>query len=294
VRVGERWRFTIATNPRGLTNGVYDTDLELVCAPLACDPETIPVRLVVQDAGSAGAPRISSGGVVNAASFQPGMTSGAWMSLFGTNFSAKTRNWTAVDFVGNRMPTSLEGVQVLVDGKPAAIHFVSPGQVNFQAPSGLLDGWARVEVRTPGGIDSAYVYVSQEAPGFFQYDSNGNLAALHPDGVPVGTGGGGSAYAGRPARPGVVVAIYGTGFGPTAPEVPAGETFRGSASLVKGSALTVTIGGIEARIEYAGLTGAGLNQINVVVPSLPAGIHDVVATLDTSATQFHGKLWVGP
>jgi uncharacterized protein (TIGR03437 family) len=294
VRSGERWRFTVATDPHGLSNGVYDTELELVCAPLACDPAAIPVRLVVQNTASTGTPKIASGGVVNAASYQPGMASGAWMSIFGSNFAARSRSWNTADFVGNRMPTSLEGVQVLVEGQPAAIHFVSPGQVNFQAPSGLLEGWARVEIRTPGGIDSAFVYASREAPGFFQLDGNGNLAALHPDGVPVGANGPGAPYVGRPAMAGEVIAIYGTGFGPTSPALPAGETFSGSASLVDRADLAVTIGGVAARVDYAGLTGAGLNQINVAVPSLPGGIYDVVATLGSSATQFHGKLLVAP
>jgi uncharacterized protein (TIGR03437 family) len=291
---GSLWKFTLGADARGLANGVYDTELELVCAPLACDPSTIPVRLVVQNAASAGQPRISSGGVVNAASYQPGMATGAWMSVFGTNFTARSRNWTSADFVGSRMPTSLDGVRVLVEGTPAAIHFISPGQINFQAPSGLLEGWARVEVQTPQGNDSAFVYVGREAPGFFQFDANGNLAALHPDGVPVGATGAGASYAGRPARPGVVVAIFGTGFGPTSPAVPAGETFSGSAQLIDAAALTVTIGGIAARIDYAGLTGAGLNQINVAVPSLPAGVYEVVSTLGNSATQFHGKLLIAP
>jgi uncharacterized protein (TIGR03437 family) len=64
--------------------------------------------------------------------------------------------------------------------------------------------------------------------------------------------------------------------------------------LVSRNALKVTIGGIDARIDYAGLTAAGLNQINVLVPTLPAGTYDVVATIDTIATQFQGKLVVGP
>lgn len=293
-RTGTLWRFTITVDPRGLANGVYDTELELVCAPLGCDPASVPVRLTVQNAGGANAPRIASGGVVNAASFQPGMAAGAWMSIFGSNLALNARNWTTRDFVGNRMPITLDGVQVFVGGVPAAIHFISPGQVNFQAPSGLAEGWVQVELRAPGGIDTAFVYASREAPGFFQFDASGNVAALHPDGVPVGSSATGAPYAGRPARPGVVLAIYGTGFGPTSPEVNPGEIFTGSAPLTFRSLLSVTIGGIAARIDYAGLTGAGLNQINVAVPNLPAGSYDIVATLDSSATQFQGKLLIAP
>jgi uncharacterized protein (TIGR03437 family) len=288
------WRFAITPTPIGLPNGVYDTELELVCAPRSCEPGTLPVRLEVQNTASTAGPRIASGGVVNAASFQPGISPGAWMSVFGANLGSRTRTWVAADFAGKRMPTSLDGVQVFVEGQPAAIHFVSPGQINFQATSTVRAGWVRVEVRSPFGVDSAYVYASRENPGFFQFDGVGNLAAIHPDGVPVGVSAQGASGAKRPARPGSTISIYGTGFGPTSPSVPSGETFSGSAPLVSRNALKVTIGGIDARIDYAGLTAAGLNQINVLVPTLPAGTYDVVATIDTIATQFQGKLVVGP
>ena len=190
------------------------------------------------------------------------------------------------------MPLSLDGVQVLVDGRAAAVQFISPEQVNFQAHSNLAAGWVLVELRTPGGTDSAYVYSSREAPGFFMFDSESHVAALHPDGTPVGNSNGGTSYVGRPASPGTVLAIYGTGFGPTTPDVPSGEVFTGAANLVSGSSVSVTIGAKPAEIRFAGLTGAGLNQINAVVPVLAPGTYEIVADVAGSPTQFSGKLTV--
>ncbi|MCW5962755.1 MAG: hypothetical protein KIT83_01850 [Bryobacterales bacterium] len=37
----------------------------------------------------------------------------------------------------------------------------------------------------------------------------------------------------------------------------------------------VRIGGMPAAVQFIGLSGAGLNQINVVVPDLQAGTHPV-------------------
>jgi len=49
---------------------------------------------------------------------------------------------------------------------------------------------------------------------------------------------------------------------------------------------TVTFGGAPATVTFAGLTEAGLYQINVTVPaSTPAGDTPVVATLNGVSTQ---------
>ncbi|MCL4782480.1 MAG: hypothetical protein KJZ70_05550 [Bryobacterales bacterium] len=89
-----------------------------------------------------------------------------------------------------------------------------------------------------------------------------------------------------------MLAIYGTGFGPTMPDVPAGEVFAGVATLVSQPNLSVTIGGQAAQIRFAGLTGAGLNQINVAVPALAPGTYEVVADVAGSPTQFSAKVTV--
>ncbi len=289
--VDDTWQINVRASAQGLREGTYNATLQFDCGTAVCDPGSIPVRLVVRNPSATG-PRIGSGGVVNAASFQPGISSGAWISVFGTNLASTSRTWQTSDFQGSQMPLSLDGVQILVDGRLAAVHFVSPEQVNFQAPSNLAIGWVQVELRTPAGSDFAYVYSSREAPGFFMFDSEGHVAALHPDGTPVGDSNGGTSYAGLPASPGTVLAIYGTGFGPTSPDVPSGEVFPGVAPLVSASSVVVTIGGKPAEIPFAGLTGAGLNQINAVVPALAPGTYEIVADVAGSPTQFSGKLMV--
>lgn len=294
--VGDLFELQVQVAPGGLSAGVYDGRVELSCSTGVCEIGSLPVRLEVAPAPAASsnpaAPRIGSGGVVNGASFEQGITPGAWMSLFGTGLAGTTRLWNSQDFNGNLFPLELDGVRVRVDGLPAPVQFISPGQVNFQAPTMLRTGWLLVDIVTPAGNDRLYVYSAAALPGFFQFHVDGQLAALHPDGTPVTARGGAGAVQGRPAAAGTVIAVYGTGFGPTNPPVPSGQVFTGAAPLVNAPALRVTVGGVSALVEFAGLSAAGLNQLNVKVPALEPGLKEVFASLDGVPAQFLGKIAV--
>ena len=82
----------------------------------------------------------------------------------------------------------------------------------------------------------------------------------------------------RPARPGEIILLYGTGFGPTNPPVPANHVFSGAAPCA--NPVTVTIGGQLATLQFAGLSAAGLYQLNVVVPNASSGDQAVIATVN--------------
>jgi len=60
--------------------------------------------------------------------------------------------------------------------------------------------------------------------------------------------------------------------------VTAGKPFSGSAPSV--DPVTVTIGGVQARVTFSGIMQAGLYQINVTVPSAPGGDQPLVATVN--------------
>ena len=76
----------------------------------------------ISAAGTPGPPTISAGGVVNGASFIAGIAPSTWISILGTNLSATTRPWSLADFVGDNLPTVLDGVSVKINGKPAYIY----------------------------------------------------------------------------------------------------------------------------------------------------------------------------
>lgn len=73
---------------------------------------------------------------MNAAGFQPGVASGAWITIFGQNLAPVTRTWEAAkEIVNGKLPVSLDGVSVSINNKPAFVYFIGPTQINVQAPS---------------------------------------------------------------------------------------------------------------------------------------------------------------
>lgn len=82
-------------------------------------------------------PRIRARGVINAGAFgaEPGVAPGTWIETYGSGLANTIRDWTAADFNGSRAPLQLDGVQVTVNGKAAAISHVGLGQVNARFPT---------------------------------------------------------------------------------------------------------------------------------------------------------------
>jgi uncharacterized protein (TIGR03437 family) len=239
-----------------------------------------------------GTPAITA--VVNGASFQPGIESGSWSSVFGTNLSTTTRIWnTDTEIINGKLPLSLDGVSVTVNNKAAAIYYISPTQINFQPPDDSTVGAVNVTVMNSNGTsNSMAAQLQRDAPGFFMFDpqarryvaaqvanADGSVTFLGPPGL-FGSGG----AATRPAKPGEILVLYGTGLGPTNPATPSGQVITIPAQSA--DKVTVTIGGLNAEVRFAGISGAGLYQINVVVPpTLTTGDQKVVATVNGLQSQ---------
>ena len=85
-------------------------------------------------------------GVTNSASGAAGIESGSWVSIYGTGLATTTRSWQSSDFTGTNLPTTIDNVTVSIDGKNAAIAYVSPGQLNVQAPADSATGSVPVVV----------------------------------------------------------------------------------------------------------------------------------------------------
>jgi uncharacterized protein (TIGR03437 family) len=228
-------------------------------------------------------PTITS--IVNSASGGVGAESGSWVSIYGNFLSASTRQWQSSDFAGNLLPTTLDGVRVMVNGKNAAISYISPGQLNILLPTDTVTGAVQVGVTNTYGTASGTVTIQSYAPGFFTFQG-GYAAALHLDGGYVApTGYFGASTASRPAQPGEFLQIYGVGFGPTTPAIPAGQVVSAAAPLTDLTQLHVLIGGASAFVQFAGIVAAGEYQINVLVPPLPDGDQPIVATIGGVSSQ---------
>jgi uncharacterized protein (TIGR03437 family) len=254
------------------------------------DIYTAQYTLLPQASPPAGAPKFPSAGVVSAATFAPGMSPGAFISIFGENLASATRTWDGA-IQGTTLPSQLEGVSVTVGGKQTYLAFISPTQLNVLLPADDMTGSVEVKVTTPSGSWSEAAVIDRYAPGFFPSSLGGNyVAATHIDAAAVGNGQAGS----RPARPGEVITLWGTGFGPTAEHVPSGQVLTAAYPLANPADLKVTIGARQAQVTFAGVTLAGVCQINVMVPpDLAAGDHQVLAEIGGARTQTNALIAVG-
>lgn len=205
---------------------------------------------------------------------------GGWVEIYGNYLAADTRTWTGSDFNGLNAPHALDGTSVTIGGQPAFVSYISPGQVNVQVPSTIGTGPQPMVVSTAHGQSSTLAVTVQAevlgllAPPVFNINNIQYGVALFPDGVTFALPTG--AIAGvpsRPARQGDTLTFYGIGFGPTTPNIPAGQIAQGSSSLMLPLTVSIVTPATPASVTYSGLAPGivGLYQFNVVIPKLPAG-----------------------
>jgi uncharacterized protein (TIGR03437 family) len=221
---------------------------------------TATVIVIPAGSSSGSAPVISS--VFNAASGAATIAPNAWITLIGTNLAPDTRPWQGSDFIGGQMPTQLDSVTVTIGGRRAFVYYISSTQVNVLAPVGGLAGSEPVVLTNSDG-SSAPVTVSQAAfsPSFFLFGGK-YVAATHANGTYLGPEALGAGF--TPASPGDTVILYGNGFGQISPAIIPGSGSQSGTLPVKP---TITIGGLNATVSFAGAISPGLYQFNVVVPA---------------------------
>ncbi len=239
------------------------------------------IRKVTGAATTGGsAPTISANGVVNGASFQPGVVANSWVTIQGASLAPKTDDWSN-SIVNGALPTSLDGVSVTMGGKPAYIYYISPSQLNVLAPD-VPAGPITVTVTT-GGVTSAAFATTASAygPGFFVWPNN-QVVATRTDysyAVKAGTFSGAATVA---AKPGDVIVLWATGFGPTNPAAPTGVPVPSDKAYATTALPSITIDNVSATVYGAALApgSAGLYQIAIQVPlSLADGDWPIQASI---------------
>ncbi len=197
------------------------------------------------------APYIYPTGIVNAGSFAPftaEFVPGEFISIFGTNLATTTATDPA-------LPTGLGGVQVLVNGAPTAVRYVSRGQVNAVIPLGIDSRIASIQVvNSLGTSNTVSNYVGELQPGIFN-SATSAPAVFHGNNTIVS--------ASNPAAVGEELAVYLTGLG----------TLDSSGNAADLTYMFVDFSGVTGAIDYAGIepgtpiaVGGGY-QMNVTVPS---------------------------
>lgn len=229
-------------------------------------------------------PSISEGGVVTVASQQTRAAALSLISIYGQNFSPSAPNGT--DWGGQMLPTTLAGARVTIGGVPAYILFIKNDFMNVVVPD-VPSGSREVIVTTANGASVARtIQIVALAPEFKTW-SNNYVEALHSDGTPNSppsyVAGQGQYPRSTPAKPGENISLWALGFGPSNPAQRAGII---APNVPLPSAVTITVGGRNAQVSYAGLSGVGLYQLNITVPAeLTDGDHEIVATYGGTRTQ---------
>jgi uncharacterized protein (TIGR03118 family) len=235
-----------------------------------------------------GVPFFPATGVQSAASFIAGSVApGEWVAIKGSGLSPVSNSWQVT---GNTLPTQVSNVGVTVNGEAAPVSFVSNAQINVLVPSDIQTNSAQFQV-TSNGLASTQtaVPVVPIAPGFFVIGTNSTtkanyVAATHADETLIAPPGLIAGVTTTAAHPGETIVLYGTGFGQTTPPMPNGQVV--SSPLRLPTSPLISIDGISASVQFAGLVAPGLYQFNVVVPqNVQTGDDLVVALLANGETQ---------
>ncbi len=222
----------------------------------------------------------------NRASIVPG----GWVSVYGSNLSDIIKDWSDQDF-SNGLPTSVAGIQVLVNGTPAPVWYVFPGQVNFQALGNLGTTATITVVRNGVASASATVNVVNASPGVLNYSRD--YVTFYPNALFNGT----TTIVGDPtlfgntvkkARPGDILQVYVTGLAPTQSGVAPLSAIPFTAPV------TVNIGSASVPALAAAQVFPGCFQVNFTVPNLTPGNYPFTVTANGATSQGGVVLVVGP
>ena len=199
---------------------------------------------------------ISAPDVVNSSSYSPPISPGSFVTVYGQNLADTTTDWS-VAVTNGKLPTSLGGVQVLINGKNSFVYYVQPTQVNAIAQPDTVTGSVEVEVITNHGTVPAMVNMVPVSPGLFTYSLRGKLyaaALFSSDSAYVGAVGAISGATSRPAQAGDYILLFATGLGQTNPPYPVGQVLIGAYPVPDLSKVSVLVGGKPAIVGFAGMT----------------------------------------
>jgi uncharacterized protein (TIGR03437 family) len=216
-------------------------------------------------AASIAPPQIAA--VVSAADSKSPAAPGGLITLYGSNLSPTNQATSQIP-----VPTALANSCITVNGQPIPLIFVSPGQINAQMPFQAV-GAETVVVHTPAGTsDNFNLIVQPTAPAVFLSGVAGpqtNLPTI------IRLDNGLLATDSNPIHRNDTLVLYATGLGQTNPAGLTGYPAPGDPLANALAVPTVSLGGMNLPVLYAGLAPGevGVYQINVQVPgNAPVGL----------------------
>jgi uncharacterized protein (TIGR03437 family) len=286
---------SVSVSPSSLAAGASYTGTVTIQGTGAAAGST-PARVAVTLTVTAPFPTITL--VENAASLASGpagmVSPGEIVTLFGTGLGPTAPLQTAIDPTTQKVATTLGNVQVLFNGYPAPLTYVSAGQINCVVPYELaLLSSPYVEVKYQNQTSNTYnLRAVATAPGIFTIGSGtGQGAILNSDSTYNGTGTGF-----KPAAAGSTIQIYMTGEGQTSPAGVTGKVNCPSGSACTIPMLPVPLLPVAALVnnqpativfygEAPGLV-SGVMQVNLVIPpNTPSGPASLAISVGSVSSQ---------
>ncbi len=263
----------ITADPTGLAAGVYHGNVTITSNAANNAAVSVPVDFLVSTAGIA---NISQSGVVNPVTYvsEP-FAPGAIVAVFGNLFASAG---TAATNPSLPLATTLGSAQVLINGTPAPLFYVSPTQINVQLPYSLTVGTTATVQAVAGSVKGNLrpITIAANTPRILTLSSSYALAFNLTDGsLPLPSSISVPPYASHPAKPGDILEIFAVGFGQTSPPAVEGAAAT-SSPLEYAPTTTVGFGGgilsgqqVVVTPLFSGLTPtqSGLYQINVTIPA---------------------------
>lgn len=259
----------VTVDPTGLAPGSYQGTVTIV-SNAANGTITVPIALEIIASGT---PVVQAGGVVNNATFEPGLllAQGELPAIFGEQFT------TGEPLLASTLPlpTTLGGATVFINDQPVPIYYVSAGQINFQVPFDAATGEGTLRVDRGGQRgNTVTIAIARSSPRLLIAVNQ----AVQVVSTPFVCNSAGQCIGGAstPVQTGTVVTIYSLGLGPTNPPVASGAAAPLSPLAVVPGVNKVFFGAgglfndpVSQTPQFVGLSPnfVGLYQINVEIPA---------------------------
>jgi uncharacterized protein (TIGR03437 family) len=266
----------------GLPAGTYSGTVT-IASTSATETATLMVSMTV-----AAAPTPTIGGVANAGSYVTGSVApGENIVIFGTGLGPATLAGLQLTSSGT-VATTVANTQVTFDGIAAPVVYASATQTSVIVPFEIAGRTTTTLQVSYYGVKSAGISynVAAAVPGIYTQNSQGTGpgSILNQNYTVNGPS--------QPAAAGSYVAVYLTGAGSTLPAGSTGAVIPNNGSGLKIIALAVsaTVGGLPAKVAYAGSAPGdveGIMQVDLQIPSgLSSGAQPVFITLTSGSNTY--------
>ena len=211
---------------------------------------------------------VANGGTLRAGAVAPGEI----ISIFGFDLGPASPRGLQLDSSG-KVATQVGGTQVLFDGVPGPLTYVSSGQVNVIVPYGVAGAsTTRVQVMYQGkATNTITLPVTASSPGIFAITNQDGQLNTPSNGAAAGS----------------VLILYATGEGQTSPPGADGAVSNGPTYPKPVLPVTVTIGNQAGIVQYAGAAPgfvSGVLQVNVQLPTGLRGTQALQLRIGTATT----------